>query len=97
MTNLHHLWQCVLAQALRDVFWVSRGKHGVDYGGHQDAVYWIGSPDFHAVCALAGLDGASVEARIMGRLDAQDRGEFDPRTVFLRLGGAALHRPRGQA
>ena len=44
------LWHAVAAHGLHDV------ARGQDQG-------WIGSPDFEAVCALAGLDPEAVAER----------------------------------
>lgn len=44
------LWQAVLGAALHDA------AQGKDAG-------WIGSGDFHMVCALAGLDPEAVQGR----------------------------------
>jgi len=41
------LWQAILAHALHDV---AKGRD----------TSWLGSPDFEAVCALAGLDPEAV-------------------------------------
>lgn len=44
------LWHAVLAHGLADV---AAGRD----------VDWLGSPDFHEVCALAGLDAEAVLTR----------------------------------
>ncbi len=44
------LWHAILAHALHDV------AKGRDTG-------WLGSPDFEAVCTLAGLDPQAVLSR----------------------------------
>lgn len=78
------VWLAVLAAAMRDIFAPSKWRGGNgnrDNGSGTLAQYqaeqWIGSSDFHRVCALAGLDGTKVEARVRRRMAERDAGAFD--------------------
>lgn len=75
------VWRAVLAAAMRDIFAPSKWRgHGsgasADLIRHQ-AEQWIGSADFHRVCALAGLDGTKVEARVRRRIAEREAGTFN--------------------
>jgi hypothetical protein len=89
------LWLSVLVQACRDIFRTAASKYGCDLAEHRAAIAWIGSRDFHRVCALAGMDGAATAARLKRRLAEQDAGTFDPTPHFYKRGGAGMHRVAG--
>lgn len=90
------LWQGVLLQALRDMFGTARSEKGCTASQGSLARRWVGSRDFHMVCALAGFDGRRVEARLRRRLADHDRGLFDATETLGRYGGAATHKARQQ-
>ncbi len=65
------MWAAVLVQAMRDIFTPSKAERwevARKRLEHDQALSWLGSADFHKVCALAGLDGSAVEARVRRRL-----------------------------
>lgn len=88
------LWQGVLLQALRDMFRTARSENGCTAGEGLAARRWVGSRDFHMVCALAGFDGRRIEQRLRRRLADYDRGIFDATETLGRYGGAATHKAR---
>lgn len=81
------VWLSVLSQVMRDLFAPSGNNEPVYRGAtgrallRREAESWIGSRDFYRVCALAGLDGTKVEARVRARLAEQAAGDFDFSTV----------------
>jgi len=71
------LWCEVLRLAVDDLRGLGRGLHGgarqhVPLESHA-ARAWIGSRDFHHVCALAGFDGGAVEARLRAMVRGMER------------------------
>lgn len=58
--GMRALWCAVLHQALENA--VGRGRVASRNPAHlaRQARAWIGSEDFHAVCALAGVDGGYI-------------------------------------
>ena len=80
------LWQAVLGQALRDIFRTAVSKYGCDELDRRAAIAWVGTSDFHRVCALAGVDGPSAAQAIARRLEQQLRGDFDPTCFFHARG-----------
>jgi hypothetical protein len=89
-----HIWVGVLSQAVRDIFRTAVSKYGCDELDHKAALSWIGSRDFHKVCALAGLDGTAVEAKLRRRLTEAAAGRFDPAAILQQRAG--VRRPGGQ-
>lgn len=78
------LWACVLASCLKGAIAdaCQRADRGNFMGqGGAVSAHWIGSRDFHMVCALAGLDGIFV---------------LDQVEAALALKGAALDRMDSQ-
>ncbi len=93
--QLRHLWTCVLAQALRDIFRTASSKYGCDDLEHAAVMAWIGTRDFHQVCALAGLDGRAVHDRLKRRMAEHRAGTFNPTLIFARRGGEPDNRQSG--
>ena len=63
------LWCEVLRLAIDDLRGLGRGLHHADRRGNVrleawEAHIWLGSRDFHHVCALAGVDGRAVIDRM---------------------------------
>ena len=59
------LWASVLLACIRDVVQDLQGSEGFDQKRVPVASSsWIGSRDFHEVCALAGVDGVAVADRL---------------------------------
>lgn len=80
-----HLWAAVLVQAMRDIFTpINAEAYEVARYRMQNrqAIAWLGSRDFHQVCALAGLDGTAVEARVRRRLAQVTAGTWCPEQVL---------------
>lgn len=92
VSRQQHLWLGVLLQAMRDAFRTSRSEKGCCTTEHLETLRWIGSRDFHMVCAMAGLNGVRVEQQLRRRLADWQSGAFDPATVISRFGGAAMHK-----
>lgn len=94
------VWLAVLAQAVRDIFAPSAFNTRSDRRAEEKllvqhkAEQWIGSRDFHRTCALAGLDGTKVEARLRRRMAERDAGGFDFAAVdpWKQAGRRALER-----
>lgn len=90
------LWQSVLLQAARDILRTATSKYGCDEVDHRAALAWVGTRDFHQVCALAGMDGSAVASRLQRMLRRVETGEFDPGRILRAHGGAAQHRSVAQ-
>lgn len=93
------IWIGVLLQACRDMLFLrprSDGISGPKQAEIDAARAWVGSRDFHKVCALAGLDGTSVEAALKRRLAEKEQGGNleAMRALMLSRGGQATHRRR---
>lgn len=97
---LQHLWVSVLSQAVRDIFRTASSPDGCSEIEHRAALAWIGSRDFHQVCALAGFDGVAVAGRLRRRLTDVRAGRFDAGAVLQFRPGvrrAGGQRGRGMA
>jgi hypothetical protein len=90
------LWQSVLLQAARDILRTASSKYGCDETDHRAALAWVGTRDFHQVCALAGMDGAAVAGQLQRMVRRVATGEFDPGRILRAHGGAAQHRSIAQ-
>lgn len=91
------LWLAVLVQMVRDLLLNahSAGDKLQTMQNRHEARRWIGSSDFHHVCALAGLDGTKVQARMRRHLADLDAGRFDPALLGITArGGASHHKAR---
>lgn len=80
------MWVAVLAQAAHDL--LAPNPRGVPPSGaaavRSAVLAWLGSRDFQKVCALAGMDGSTVAARLREAREAVLAGvEF----------GALIHGP----
>lgn len=81
-----HVWQAVLAQAIRDIFTVTDNYKTVSKNEARTARAWIGTKDFHMVCALAGVDGPRCATAIQKRIKQAAEGEFDPKSLPFLAG-----------
>ena len=83
------MWQTalrdLLADALRDVLGLKPLPNLTTSAGTRA---WLGSRDFHMVCALAGLDGGAVEDRVMAAI-ATDAGAAALYRTLCQHGEAA--------
>lgn len=96
-TKAHRqLWQSVLLQAARDILRTATSKYGCDEADHRAALAWVGTRDFHLVCALAGMDGSAVAGQMQRMLRRVATGEIDPGKILRAHGGAAQHRSVAQ-
>lgn len=77
------LWLAVLTNALTDI---NLGRHP---GRREDALRWIGSADFRAVCDLAGLDPDWVAAGVRKRLTDKTKFAVEQRLAARKLAGEA--------
>ena len=68
VTACRKLWASALLACIRDVVQDRHGSKGFDQKRVPVSSGWIGSRDFHEVCALAGVDGIAVADRL-ARLD----------------------------
>lgn len=82
------LWRWVLASGLRDALGLAAAGHdkASPVAIRNNARAWIGSRDFHMVCALAGEDGSRVEARYRRTLGRLWKGEITSRDLGLQNG-----------
>lgn len=83
------LWNSVLLSCIRSVF----GALGVgeeQAGNKRLEASWIGSRDFHMVCALCGLDGVAVQSRLR-------RMASDPALIAALSGKATSNAKRVQS
>jgi hypothetical protein len=62
VTLIHDQWRCALDASTTP--WARRDR--------RDARAWIGTKDFHIVCALAGLDGSAVLDRYLAKLNEEN-------------------------
>lgn len=84
-----NLWRAVLLEEFRTALTVGTGtgEHGQFTAPERDAARsWFGSRDFHMVCALAGLDGATVLSAYQRQLVESDR-QLEARARCLLNGG----------
>ena len=68
VTACRKLWASALLACIRDVVQELHGSKGFDRKRVPASSGWVGSRDFHEVCALAGVDGVAVADRL-ARLD----------------------------
>lgn len=90
------LWGCVLAACLQGALadLIGRRERGNFITGEgRIPSGWIGSRDFHAICALAGLYGPAVEARIRA---IQVTGAAGLEDMHRALGQVGNHRRKAR-
>lgn len=96
------LWVAVVAQAAHDL--LAPRLRGIQPNAEATArgqvLAWLGSRDFHRVCALAGLDGATVAARLRAARMELSAGVLDWNdlahgTSAVARGPAAVALPAG--
>lgn len=97
LPGCQQLWRSVLAVALRDIFLPSVNRRTRTSKERDEAVAWVGSKEFHMVCALAGVDGPRMATRIRKRMKDRDAGTWNPLDIpYFRSSQLAKHegRPR---